>query len=475
MSLEENAIRRWDSPTHLSEQPSFRFIDRLIRLKITYWNRGYAIFLLGLIALSITSLQFSTYNRFLEFMEQQNKIDYTHFNCLSYNMDGYIIGLIPGGLLATVYPAHNILGIFVVVSSIGHLIAITSISYFNTLTHCILQFCIGTAMAVVDTSIDRVWTFWVPQDKQAIRHAPIVLYSLIYYGEYLHETIDKFHDTNSSYTLTLFIGVIGLAWYVLWLYAINGNYSFWSLNSDFILFGGSNNSRHSFGTYGVSLTRSIISDIPWKSICTSKPVLVVAVLYVWDSILMQSYYFSALYGDYVFEWTTRNYTITLLFPFVVLVELVPEITASISTSSVRKFWSCLYFGSTGIYFVLEAILGDTVTTNKMCQYFFKEMHYLSYFGFYINILDIAPKYASLLYGLLLSIHYISSHLWSNAVNIILNSEMLNKIESAILMMIICFTVAVLYANFASVELQPWAADESEEENQQNIVENDNKL
>jgi len=41
------------------------------------------------------------------------------------------------------------------------------------------------------------------------------------------------------------------------------------------------------------------------------------------------------------------------------------------------------------------------------------------------------------------------------------------------MMIICFTVAVLYANFASVELQPWAADEPEEENQQNIVENDN--
>jgi len=91
------------------------------------------------------------------------------------------------------------------------------------------------------------------------------------------------------------IGVIGLVWYVLWLYAINGNYSFRSLNSDFILFGGSNNSR--FGTYGVSLTRSIVSDIPWKSIFTSKPVLVIALLYVWDTLLIESYYDSALYGD----------------------------------------------------------------------------------------------------------------------------------------------------------------------------------
>jgi len=36
-------------------------------------------------------------------------------------------------------------------------------------------------------------------------------------------------------------------------------------------------------------------------------------------------------------------------------------------------------------------------------------------------------------------------------------------------------MALLYAIFASAELQPWAADKPEEENQQNIVENENKL
>lgn len=38
------------------------------------------------------------------------------------------------------------------------------------------------------------------------------------------------------------------------------------------------------------------------------------------------------------------------------------------------------------------------------------------------------------------------------------------------MAIICFAVAAFYAIFASAEIQPWAADEPVEENQQNMVE-----
>jgi len=70
-----------------------------------------------------------------------------------------------------------------------------------------------------------------------------------------------------------------LAWYVLWLYVINDN-QFRSLNRDIILFGGSNNSRYPLGKPEVSLTRSIVSDIPWKSLFTSVPVLVIVLLYI---------------------------------------------------------------------------------------------------------------------------------------------------------------------------------------------------
>ncbi|KAL4142146.1 hypothetical protein QTP88_004663 [Uroleucon formosanum] len=478
MSLEENVTNKCDSlPTfQLPEQLSSRFIDRFIRLKTTYWNREYAIVLLGIIGITITSLQFGTFNTFIDFMNRPNKTGIFHpDDYIPYNTLGFIIGLIPGGILATFYPAHNILGICVTISSIGHVIVIMSLSYLNAHTLWILQLSIGTAMTVADVSIYRVWTYWVPLSKQSIRHVPIILYMVIFDGGYLHDTVDKFHDGHSSYIITLFIGVIGLAWYVLWLYVINGNYSFRSLNRDFIFFGGLNNSRYSFDTYSDSFTRSIVSDIPWKSIWTSKPFLVIVVLYVCDARLFESYYGSALYSNEVFEWTMRDNTVFLLLFFIVLVELFPEITLPISTTNVRKIWSCLYFGSLGIIFFLEAILGNIIKTNKICHYLFKEMHHLYNFGFYVNTLDIAPKYASLLASFLLYVHYyISEFLWANVVNPILSCAELDEVETAIMMAIICFGAAVLYAIFASAELQPWA-DEPVEKNQKNIVENDNKL
>jgi len=51
------------------------------------------------------------------------------------------------------------------------------------------------------------------------------------------------------------------------------------MDRDLILYGGSNNPRYSIGNAGVSSSRSIVTEIPWKSIYTSKPMLVIALSY----------------------------------------------------------------------------------------------------------------------------------------------------------------------------------------------------
>jgi len=85
----------------------------------------------------------------------------------------------------------------------------------------------------------------------------------------------------------------------------------------------------------------------------------------------------------VFEWTMRDNTVVLLLLFVVLIELVPEIALPISTTNVRKIWSCSYFGSLGIISFLKAIFGNTINNNKITQYLFKEMRHLYNFGEYL--------------------------------------------------------------------------------------------
>lgn len=78
----------------------------------------------------------------------------------------------------------------------------------------------------------------------------------------------------------------------------------------------------------------------------------------------------------------RKYTITLLLLCIVLAELIPEITVSISTVSVRKLWSCSYFSTMGIYYFLKAIFGYSLKTNKIWGCILKEIKYLYIFGKY---------------------------------------------------------------------------------------------
>jgi len=195
---------------------------------------------------------------------------------------------------------------------------------------------------------------------------------------------------------------------------INDN-QFQSLKRDIILFGGSNDPRYPSRKPEVSLTRSIVSDIPWKSLFTSMPVLVIALLYVFDGqlyikkadgdleiqvsgLLFKTFQNNSIFINDInikhitlttqemFERQTRAFTIVILILIVIMVELAPEIIiVSISTTNIRKFWNCLYFGLMSIYFILESITGNTLKTNRIYHFIVIEIEYLSYFGKYKNI------------------------------------------------------------------------------------------
>ncbi|XP_060870372.1 vesicular glutamate transporter 2-like [Metopolophium dirhodum] len=455
MIIGDDETIRWNSPSQfqLQEQPSrwSRFIDiYFARLKTTYWNRGYAIVLLGLIGIIISWILFVLYPyTVLVYLKEQNKnkIYTSNYNCSSYKMNGYFIGLIPGGVLATVYPAHKILGVSVFLFSIGHIILLVSMKYLSAYMHCFTQFYISMAMATIILSIHGTLAYSIPLKKQSIRHVPIILCWMIFNSGHLSAPI--LHEQICIYyTTTLCFGVIGLLWYLFWLNAFNGNRR-QSLNP-----------RYS----------SNLPDIPWKSFYTSKPLLVIALLYACDAQLNQT--IGSVYHNSEMS-ELRKYTIILLLLFIVLAELIPEITESIPTVSVRKLWSCSYFSTMGIYYFLKDILGYSLKTNKIWGYILTEMKYLYIFGFYLNHLDIAPKYASLLYSLLLTINYISNFLWDNVVNTLFSTWVRNEVETGFMMGTICFAVAVFYDIFASAEVQPWAADNSVEENQQIMVESNN--
>ncbi|XP_022164549.1 vesicular glutamate transporter 2-like isoform X2 [Myzus persicae] len=395
MELGEIGIRRFSSTSQIQtpEQMPSRFIDRFIRLKTTYWNRGFAIVLLTFIGLKILQIEYLSLFLSLSELYEENYSPYCGY--------GMLIGFIPGGVLATVYPAHNIFGISFIVYSIYHFMEVMNTVFFlNADLHHFFQFCMGMTMAMAYSAPHRVCTFWIPLKKQSLRYVPILLYS-IFNTQLCYYIINSFLQ-NINGLIVLF----RLAWFILWLYVVNRDRS----QSLFRPCRDSNNVPRSSGISIISLKRSIILDIPWKSFCTSLPVIALVISYICNTnaiYIQESYFAKSIKSS---DQPLRNHSSIMLLPIFVVLELFPEITVCISVTNVRKLLSCSICIAMGVEFLLEAFKVNTfllLDKNELFKFIYSEMKYFHIFGIGLNHLDIAPKYASIIFGFQSTIFHIS--------------------------------------------------------------------
>ncbi|XP_022164551.1 vesicular glutamate transporter 2-like [Myzus persicae] len=458
MELRETGIRRFSSTSQIQtpEQMPSRFIDRFIRLKTTYWNRGFAIVLLTFIGLTILQLEYLSLFLSLRESYEENYSPYCGY--------GMLIGFIPGGVLATVYPAHNIFGISFIVYSIYHFMEVMNTVFFlNADLHHFFQFCMGKTMAMAYSAPHRVCTFWIPLKKQSLRYVPILLYSI-------------FNPQLCNYIMISFlqkinglIVLVGLSWFVSWVYLIHGDRS----QNLFRKCRDSNNVPRSSGISAISLIRSIILDIPWKSIFTSLPVIALVIscmCYANMIVIQNSYYVS---HNISLDQILRKQFTFMFLPVFVVFELFTEITECISVTNVRKIFSCTIFIAVGMVFLLVAFKVKSflfLETEELFKFIICEMEYFFIFGFGLNHLDIAPKYASVLFGFQMTIFAISGIYLPDISEILIHPDGRDDIRIYILMAVIYISVAVFYAIFGSAEIQPWAEDKLVKEDQRNMHE-----
>ncbi|XP_022164457.1 vesicular glutamate transporter 2-like isoform X2 [Myzus persicae] len=457
MDLGEITARKLNSTSQIQSPdltPS-RFMDRFIRLKTRYWNRGFAIVLLTFIGSTIQLCQCGSLN--WTYSEDLLNVHYFYI--------GMAIGYIIGGVLGTVYPAHNIFGVSFIISLICHFTE--DMDYSNKYRRAFSIFCAGMTYAIVYAASHGIYSFWIPLDKQSLRHVPIILWKMIFL---LYEIITIFGYDNNH----LQLGIFGLACFVLWLCVINGDRS-QSLKRGFILFRifrGSNYAPRSSGTSVISLRRSIIMDITWKSFCTSMAVIALVVSYMCSAMVEASKnsfnHYQAQYDQHL----RVLISIVLLLLFV-LFELVPEITAYFSVTKVRKIFYCAFMFAMALALFSNVLPNGTflfINKNDLFIFIFNVIPYLRLFSLDINHLDIAPKYASTLIGLQMFMDIF--FLYFSHINILGNwsDELLDEIQMRVLVAVVCLASAVFYAIFGSAEIQPRTDDKPVKENQRNMHE-----
>ncbi|XP_026814903.1 vesicular glutamate transporter 1-like [Rhopalosiphum maidis] len=390
---------------------------------------------------------------------------------------GYLITQVPGGFLASMYPANRVFGIAIAMSSCLNLLVPSATEIEKSLYVIIIRMCQGLVEGVTYPACHGIWRHWAPPLERS-RLATIALcgsYAGVVVGMPLSGTLIDWFSWEAPFYV---YGVLGLIWYVFWLWLCFEKPSLHPTISAREL----NYIESSLGAAKQSAAPTILNT-PWKEFFTSMPVYAIIVANFcrsWNFYLLVLFQASYLHS-FNFEVSATGYIGAL--PHLLMTIVVPlgglladhiRKNGILSTTAVRKIFNCGGFGMEATFFLVLANARTPLmaTIALTCGVAFSGF---AISGFNVNHLDIAPRYASILMGISNGIGTIAGLLCPIAINIIIRHKTRQSwSEVFILAAVIHYIGVIFYGIFASGELQPWAEPKVEEDQQMDEVNVDKK-
>ncbi|XP_048480339.1 vesicular glutamate transporter 1 [Plutella xylostella] len=387
-------------------------------------------------------------------VEVESSIDSSYFA-------GYLITQVPGGFLASMYPANRIFGAAIAASAIFNM-AIPGAMSIGPTAVVLLKIAQGFVEGVTYPSCHGIWRMWAPPMERS-RLATLAFcgtYAGIVIGMPLSGLLTDYMAWQAPF---YFYGVSGVIWYVCWLWLVFERPSkhpcITGRELAYI--------ETSLGT----ATQAAMPDFwstPWKAFATSPPVYAIIVANfcrTWNFCLLvifQSSYFNTRFNMQI---TESGFVGAI--PHLIMTSLVPiggmladylRKNNIMTTTNVRKLFNCGGFGLEAFFFVLVAYANNKVglfgmsrlTLGVACSGF-------AISGYNVNHLDIAPRYASILMGLSNGIGTIAGFIVPIVINHITQDKAITEWREVFIMgATVHFVGITIYGIFASGELQPWA-------------------
>ncbi|CAH0768421.1 unnamed protein product [Bemisia tabaci] len=390
---------------------------------------------------------------------------------------GYLITQVPGGFLASKYPANKIFGKAVVISSILNLFVPGAIRLHPAIL-IIVRICQGLVEGVTYPATHGILRHWAPPLERSR------LATLAFCGSYAGVVISyplsgTLVSAISWQAPFYFYGVCGLIWYCCWLWLTFEKPRFHPTISPRELL-------YIEKSLGSSTEQPLptISTTPWNAFFHSMPVYAIMVANFCRSwnfyflVLSQPTYLHSVYdletAETGFVGALPHLLMTVIVPFGGLLADHIRKEGILSTTNVRKLFNCGGFGVEAFFFIVVAYSNSAFTaTVALCIGVAASAFAIS--GFNVNHLDIAPRYASILMGMSNGIGTIAGMANPIVVDHITADKKTHqeKVEAwrvAFLMAaFVHFCGVIFYAVFASGELQPWA--ETDDEKTWNPMEN----
>ncbi|KAH0539349.1 vesicular glutamate transporter 1 [Cotesia glomerata] len=383
---------------------------------------------------------------------------------------GYLVTQVPGGFLASLYPANRIFGMAIAASSFLNLLVPGALSVHAAVDMCV-QVLKGLVEGVTYPACHGIWKYWAPPLERS-RLATLAFcgsYAAVVIGMPLSALLSSSFGWQASF---YFYGVCGLIWYCFWLWLSFERPSKHPCISAREL-------HYIEDSLGKGLNTQPIptfSSTPWKKFFTSMPVYAIIVANFcrsWNFYLLVL--FQARFMHESFDMPLVETGVVGSLPHLLMTIIVPcgglladhlRKTGIMTTTNVRKLFNCGGFGMEALFFLVVANAtthnngaGATIALaiGVACSGF-------AISGFNVNHLDIAPRYASILMGMSNGIGTIAGLLVPFFVDTITKNKDRESWRNVFIMAAcVHFFGVTFYGIFCSGELQPWADPALEEQ------------
>nr|XP_031846205.1 vesicular glutamate transporter 1 isoform X2 [Nomia melanderi] len=389
---------------------------------------------------------------------------------------GYFVTQVPGGFLASLYPANKIFGAAIAISSFLNLLVPGALKV-DPIVDILVQILKGIVEGVTYPACHGIWKYWAPPLERS-RLATLAFcgsYAALVIGMPISGFLCEWFGWTAPF---YFYGVVGLIWYAFWLWLAFEKPS----QHPCISMRELRYIEDSLGQGQAQLPIPTFATTPWRKFLTSMPVYAIIVANFcrsWNFYLLVLYQSRFLEEAFKMKLVVTgvigalpHLLMTFVVPFGGLLADHLRKRGIMSTTNVRKLFNCGGFGVEAICFLIMA--SATVHRNGTVAIFALAFGVacsgFAISGFNVNHLDIAPRYASILMGMSNGIGTIAGLLVPFFVDNITEKKDAQSWKS-VLIMAACVHIfgVTFYAIFCSGELQPWADPSVEEQKSWNAM------
>ncbi|CAG9817211.1 unnamed protein product [Phaedon cochleariae] len=377
---------------------------------------------------------------------------------------GYVVTPLVGGFAATKFGGRTVFGIGIGVTAFLTIItpfAVKSSVYLFIVVR-ILE---GLFEGVTYPSMHAVWSKWAPPLERS--KLAMIAVSGSYVGTVVAMPVCSLLATTLGWESIFYVfGAFGVLWSVLWMTLIAETPENDSSISQYEL---------KYITQAINEHKTTpLEHIPWRSFFTSMPVWAIIVA---NFVENWGFYTTLTqvptFMKYVLHFDMNSVGFVSSLPYLacsITVQLAGQLADFLrrrkimTTTEVRKFLNCGAFVFQTIFMLLAAFLMTPVGTT-ICLTIAIGFGGMALAGFLVNHLDIAPQFASILFGISNSIGSVPG-----IISPILTGYIVTDTTSADQWRVVFYVASAIYifgtlfyGFFASGELQSWASHKEEDD------------